>query len=1009
MWSSSLADAPYTNHTKAPSAYDGNVDAYDELIYRAPLTQRINHADTASIGGVQPNQFLNTIQATFTNWTNDIPYDSVEETYFFDGISLGAGTYDDNKIRLESTVTSSFLNTENKVATNEFDSAPLDSEQLGVFYSPQTMINEDIIAQLGFTLLDDLIGDPSNNDPYAYPDLVNTSREYWKKYVDRNDMNAYLRIFSLFDLSFFKQVEQLLPARADKTLGVLVQPNILERSRDKVLARMSRESLTFEGSLNIDDEELQAETKQLEPVVDVLEEFITGSTRQLEPIIDIPHNRITGSTIQLEPQVDMLEDFITASKNDFLTKIEVYEEAELLSGSTRQLEPLIEIYDESEFFQGSTRQLEPFIEVYDESELLSGSTRQLEPIIETDISKLSSSYGDLFSKLLADDIYLLNADRKDLETFLIKEQKVIEADTKEFNSILIGNANPFDGAIYSRKYLLFDKDTEAYDITGSTPYWESEALSPAISASRLSEFRKIQYNFPFTPPVAYGFGGNGLQALDTSQWTTKNVILQPTTTGIAFKKAGPVTGSGIPGAIRNWNANIMHNTVFLRKDSPFIKLNFKSVNIGIGTLGNHPLPIIGWYPKNSGSTAPGNTPPFTSYSSNLYALYQQGDRFLLYNGFNIAMDPLGRLNVTSNALLSSITDLNVGAVVPFGGTYKDVPLIQSATSTGTGEGAYVDISVNSSGQITNIIVNVYNPDDNRALEMFDGSTRGIISNSQIDQSNATWVANGSFQVSNVNGSDSGGDAVVSVSVSNGPGQPTYEIKITNGGEDFEVGETVAISDPNETYFEDEIEFEVTAEMLVGTVNNGMGAGYKSGDKLTTTGITMTTPLEIVLDSADVTFTPIVNFKGDDYIESGDEWTMNLMARPDGGAEISVIDRSTGNLAFSFDGYNKSLVPEMRFGAAFYQADNNGTLEFQDLTISTSRGIGYELRPAEYQDYEPRGMINAMFDGTKISSPDFNVKSKDTPDGKPVVEITETDGNKVIVTKSPGTKGNFEVR
>ena len=1014
LWSSSLADAPYTNHTKAPSAYDGNVDAYDELIYRAPLTQRINHAETASIGGVQPNQFLNTIQATFTNWTNDIPYDSVEETYFSDGISLGAGTYDDNKIRLESTVTSSFLNTENKVATNEFDSAPLDSEQLGVFYSPQTMINEDIIAQLGFTLLDDLIGDPSNNDPYAYPDLVNTSREYWKKYVDRNDMNAYLRIFSLFDLSFFKQVEQLLPARADKTLGVLVQPNILERSRDKVLARMSRESLTFEGSLNIDDEELQAETKQLEPVVDVLEEFITGSTRQLEPIIDIPHNRITGSTIQLEPQVDMLEEFITASKNDLLTKIEVYEEAELLSGSTRQLEPLIEIYDESEFFQGSTRQLEPFIEIYDESELLSGSTRQLEPIIETDISKLSSSYGDLFSKLLADDIYLLNADRKDLETFLIKEQKVIEADTKEFNSILIGNANPFDGAIYSRKYLLFDKDTEAYDITGSTPYWESEALSPAISASRLSEFRKIQYDFPFTPPLAYGFGGNGSQTLDTSQWTTKNIIQQPTTTGIAMKKAGPITGSGAVGAINNWNANIMHNTVFLRKDSPFIKLNFKSVNIGTGTIGNHPLPMIGWYPKNSGSAGDGNNTPFTSYTSNLYVLYQQGDRFLVYNGGSIAMDPLGRLNVTSNALLSSITDVNIGAPIPVGGTYKDVPLIQSANSTGTGKGAYADISVNGSGNITNLIVNVYNPNDNRALEANDGSNaRGVIFNSEIDSSNATGVSNGAIQISGVDGSDSGTGAVVRVVVSNvGTGKGSvaeYEITILRGGENFEVGETVSVADSGGTRFEQDIEFEVTADMLVGTVNNGMGSGYKSGDKLTCTGFPMTTPLEIVLNSGDVTFTPIVDFKGDDYIQSGDEWTMNLMARPDGGAELSVIDRSTGNLAFTFDNYVKSLVPEMRFGVAFYQANSAGTLEFQDLTISTSRGLGYELRPAEYQDYEPRGMLNAMFDGTKISSPDFNVKSKDTPDGKPVVEITETDGNKVIVTKSPGTKGNFEVR
>ena len=42
-------------------------------------------------------------------------------------------------------------------------------------------------------------------------------------------------MFTLFDLSFFKQLEQLLPARADKITGLLIQPNILERNKDTIL------------------------------------------------------------------------------------------------------------------------------------------------------------------------------------------------------------------------------------------------------------------------------------------------------------------------------------------------------------------------------------------------------------------------------------------------------------------------------------------------------------------------------------------------------------------------------------------------------------------------------------------------------------------------------------------------------------------------------------------------------------------------------------------------------
>jgi len=38
LWTSSLQDSPFNNHVKAPGAYDGNVDAYDELVFRVPLT-----------------------------------------------------------------------------------------------------------------------------------------------------------------------------------------------------------------------------------------------------------------------------------------------------------------------------------------------------------------------------------------------------------------------------------------------------------------------------------------------------------------------------------------------------------------------------------------------------------------------------------------------------------------------------------------------------------------------------------------------------------------------------------------------------------------------------------------------------------------------------------------------------------------------------------------------------------------------------------------------------------
>jgi hypothetical protein len=203
-----------------------------------PLTQKINHNLTSSLIGVEPN--ASNISASFDNWTNDTPYDSIEETYYYNAPSLGAGTFDDNKIRLEDNNLVGTLDVKTRAERSEFDKSPLDSKKLGVYFSPQTMIDEDIIAHFGYEELDQYIGDPGTVENKSYPRLIQVAQNYWKKYSDRNDMNAYINMFTLFDLSFFKQLEQLLPARADKLLGILIQPNLLERSKDKILPDIKR-------------------------------------------------------------------------------------------------------------------------------------------------------------------------------------------------------------------------------------------------------------------------------------------------------------------------------------------------------------------------------------------------------------------------------------------------------------------------------------------------------------------------------------------------------------------------------------------------------------------------------------------------------------------------------------------------------------------------------------------------------------------------------------------------
>jgi len=65
------------------------------------------------------------------------------------------------KVRIdEGTIDNDLLSIKVKSETSTLDRQPPDYEDLGVFFSPTTEINEDIIYTLGGFRLDDYIGSP---------------------------------------------------------------------------------------------------------------------------------------------------------------------------------------------------------------------------------------------------------------------------------------------------------------------------------------------------------------------------------------------------------------------------------------------------------------------------------------------------------------------------------------------------------------------------------------------------------------------------------------------------------------------------------------------------------------------------------------------------------------------------------------------------------------------------------------------------------------------------------
>lgn len=236
-WTKQLSTSSFDNHVLSARAYNGNTEtsSFYDLQGQWKFWQKFNVAVTTSLGSSHPDQTKSTFyssskMAYFHNFDSGA-FESIVETYNMEVATLGNNTPFTEKVRIDSGSLIGGLNPDTTSEVSAFDRYSVDSNKLMVAFSPQSVINEDIYEALGGVALDDYIGDYSSISTNEYKHLKWLSREYWKKYPNKNDFNSYLDLISVFDFSVFDQIRQTLPARANPILGVVIEPNILERSK----------------------------------------------------------------------------------------------------------------------------------------------------------------------------------------------------------------------------------------------------------------------------------------------------------------------------------------------------------------------------------------------------------------------------------------------------------------------------------------------------------------------------------------------------------------------------------------------------------------------------------------------------------------------------------------------------------------------------------------------------------------------------------------------------------
>ncbi len=324
-WAEPLKDIVIDEHTLSRESYHGNsvTSSYFDLKFRfipdsnlktisnpdSHLSQHPNQQITGSVNGSH-------LTASLFNFEND-DLIGVTEEYYTKVPSAGANNILNNKVRTEANPLTGILNPENKMEKSQYDSAPVDSNVVGVYLAATKMYNDDIINHTGYFDIDDYIGNPDQRSGYTEQneELDYIRRQVFKKYSSRNLINSTIDILAKYDMSVFEQIRQTMPARVDYNSGILIEPHILERPKAKSLTKVTQTRPMYDAHIPTMERPLSASKHILE--TEVTNSYsLSAETEQYETEISSSYT-LSSEELTLEGNpIDVSTLLVISSQKD---------------------------------------------------------------------------------------------------------------------------------------------------------------------------------------------------------------------------------------------------------------------------------------------------------------------------------------------------------------------------------------------------------------------------------------------------------------------------------------------------------------------------------------------------------------------------------------------------------------------------------------------------------------------------------------------------------------------
>jgi len=310
-WNTALNSGSFDNHVRAPKSFAGNhaSASWTDLVLRYSFDDDTNLDTSTSIRDTSADQ-------SYTQAGTAVGYTSGNRPHFSSVVdeeqmlipNIGPGRRVSNKIRLEdSKLSFGGLSVDKRSELSAFDTATLDSNKLGIYFSPTNVIDEDIIRSVANLDFDQYIGDPRDKYKYRYRTLEDVATTYWQKYDSPNNFWDYIRLIRYYDTSLFEQLRRFVPARANASVGLLIEPNILERKKEVVGKKPTFEDLVIRGNVPMYVQSASAEILPLSASVTSHLPIVSGSYPTYEASASI------FDTVELSGSYDYYEGETTSS------------------------------------------------------------------------------------------------------------------------------------------------------------------------------------------------------------------------------------------------------------------------------------------------------------------------------------------------------------------------------------------------------------------------------------------------------------------------------------------------------------------------------------------------------------------------------------------------------------------------------------------------------------------------------------------------------------------------